>query len=160
MLDLSNHVAGEAQAEQITYDDAVLLVSRHKTKLQQGAEDQCPARFLPYCNRSEIHHYRLFVKVAMLQAAAKRKFYVWSSFDPHTIRGYLVVKDLVNHFKLYTRQAYFDLKEPQLCQLFCTPNDPTYGALMEAREVGDASVDWATHDPGAQQLVGGWGHPY
>ena len=104
--------------EQITYAEAVLLVSIHKTKMQQVAEGQVPSHFLAYCHRAEIDHYRLFVKVTMVQAAAKRKFYVWSSFDPHTIQGDLVVKSLVYHYKLYTRQAYFDLQEPQLCHLF------------------------------------------
>ena len=79
---------------------------------------QRPARFLAYCPWAEVDHYRLFVKVAMLQASAKRKFYVWSSFDPHTLRGDLVVNSMVAYFKLYTRQAYYDLEKPQLCQLF------------------------------------------
>ena len=36
----------------------------------------------------------------------------------------------------------------------------TYGALMEAREVGDASVGWLSQDPEAHQLSGVWSHSY
>ena len=91
--------------EQLTYEEATSLVAMHKTRLFEIAETQRPARFLAYCSRTEIDHYRLFVKVAMLQASAKRKFYVWSSFDPHTLNGDLAVNSMVDYFKLYTRQA-------------------------------------------------------
>ena len=108
--------------EQLSYTEADHRISRHKSKLQKTAEEQCPVRFVSYCSKAEIRHSHLLVQVAMTQAAAKRKLYVWPSFDPHTIKGDLVVSHMVNSFKLYTLHAYFDLSEPQLCKLFMYTN--------------------------------------
>ena len=63
------------------------------------------------------------------------------------------MNSMMDYFKLYTRQAYYDLEKPQLCQLFLYTNDPTYGAMVEAREVGDASVKWMTQGRAASMCV-------
>ena len=78
--------------------------------------------------------------------------------SPHSTHIQLAValesKRMISDFRLYTRQAYFDLSEPQVCQLFLFTNNPTYGALMESREIGDSSVQWTSQDPTSHQLTG------
>ena len=83
----------------------------------------------------------------MTQAAARRTFYLWSSFDPPHHQGRSSSQPHEHQCLNYAGQAYFDLTEPQRCQLFLYTNVPTYGALMAAREVGDASVAWLNHEP-------------
>ena len=44
--------------------------------------------------------------------------------------------------------------------LFLFTSGPTHGALLEAREVGDASVSWSEPDQEAHHLPGVWTHSF
>ena len=52
------------------------------------------------------------------------------------------------------------LRSHSCVNFFLYTNDPTHGAMVEAREAGDASVNWMTQDPKAQQLAGVWSHSH
>ena len=61
---------------------------------------------------------------------------------------------MISDFRLYAHQAYFDLAEPQLCQLSLFTSDPNYGALLDSRDIGGSSVQWTPQDPTSHQPTG------
>ena len=85
---------------------------------------------------------------------SKGKFYVWSSFDPHTTRVAHGVKQMTSSFKLYTDRLTLISQNLNCVSSLCSPMTQTYGALLDSREVGDSSVHWTSQDPSAHQLTG------
>ena len=119
-----------------------------------------PERFINCCTCENKKLYLLAIKVAMLQASERRHFYLRSSFDPNDLPWTPMVAHMLENYKLYERNYYFDKPSPEVTELYLFTNDPSYGSMMQISDRGSDQIPWSEYEPTSDQLSGVWMHTY
>eukprot|EP00974_Lingulodinium_polyedra_P003191 299130-Lingulodinium_polyedra.AAC.1 len=90
-------------------------------KVRALIREQQPARLITYRTRAHRQDYRLTMQTSMYQAAEKRTFYLWASFNPWDLEDTAtdpLIKHARTHFNAYYRRSPKDLGPGKLTDLY------------------------------------------